>query len=106
MYTDNGEPIISEFTGKHISEGLDRSSINTLQIDCETGIGDVADPQVMLQISKDNGHTWLERWADLGAVGNYKTRAIFRRLGMSRDWVFRVRMSENIKRVITGVWIS
>jgi hypothetical protein len=108
-YTDNGTTIVSEITTTHAKNGLDRLPISAIQVDCETGIGnsDVANPQIMLQVSKDNGHTWKpERQTSLGAIGNYNARAIFRRLGISRDWAFKIRITDPVKRVITGLWLS
>lgn len=109
VYTDNGEPIYCEITGKHVQNGLEKMSISALQVDCEAGAttDPTLDPQIMLQISKDGGNTWgVERWVDLGQVGEYRKRAIWHRLGMARDWVFRFRITDNIKKVITGVWIK
>ncbi len=112
VYTDNGAPIYSELTGKHVFNGGERTSISDLWLDCETGVGTAtgqgSNPQVMLQVSKDGGHNWgPERWASLGAIGNYTARAIWHRLGMAkRDWTFKIRISDPIKRVITGAWIN
>lgn len=61
-----------------------------------------ADPQVMLQISKNNGATWgTELWKDLGALGNYLTRVVWRRLGIARDWLFKLRITDPVKVVLT-----
>ncbi len=65
--------------------------------------GQGSDPQAMLQISKDNGNSWgVELWRDIGAIGNYTQRVIWRRLGMARDWVFKLRITDPIPVHITG----
>jgi hypothetical protein len=42
----------------------------------------------------------------MGALGEYKQRAIWRRLGQSRDWVFKFRVTDPVKRVILGASIN
>ena len=61
------------------------------------------DPQIMLQWSKDGGHTYgNEVWNSLGTAGGYLTRAVWRNLGRSRDWVMKLRVTDAIKVVIIG----
>lgn len=46
------------------------------------------DPQVYLYISRDGGHTFGNaHHASIGRIGDRKARAIFRRLGIARDFV-------------------
>jgi len=62
-----------------------------------------ADPQAMLRWSNDGGSTWSnEHWVSIGKIGKYKNRAIWRRLGWSRDRVFEVVVSDPIKAVIVS----
>ena len=76
----------------------------TLAIDGPTVIG--ANPQLMLRWSDDGGHTWNgERMTSMGRVGQYGTRAIFRRLGMTlklRDRVYEVSGTDPVKVAIMG----
>jgi len=54
------------------------------------------EPQFMLRWSDDGGHTWSNEYmVSAGAVGNYKSRAIWRRLGRSRDRVYELAVSDN-----------
>jgi hypothetical protein len=110
-YTENGAPIEFELVTKHLKTGLEKITIASLQVDMETGIGTVTgqgdEPKLMLTISKDNGHTWgNETYLDIGSLGNYKARAKRTRLGQAREWVFKVRITDPIKRVITGLYIT
>jgi hypothetical protein len=110
-YTDNGTPIAREIVGKHFASNFDRVAVHSLQVDFETGVGLVtgrgSQPQAMLQISKDNGRTWgNELWTSIGAMGSYVTRVIWRRLGMSRDWLFKIRVTDPVKVVITSASID
>jgi hypothetical protein len=62
---------------------------------------------MMLSVSKDGGHNWgAERWVDIGKVGNYYTRAGWNRLGSSKDFLFKIRITDPIKRVILGAFIK
>lgn len=105
VYTDNGTPIKRQVASRHIHEGGNLFSIAQVFADFETGVGlqdgQGSDPKVMLQISKDNGRTFgPEKWADLGAVGKYLTRAFWRRLGRGRDFVFQLTVTDSVKFTI------
>lgn len=104
-FTDDGVLIVSELTTSHTFDGLDRTSISELQLDIESGSG-TSNNVVMLEISKNNGHTFSnQRFSNIGAIGEYKNRARWLRLGQARDWVFKFSISDPIKRVILGAWI-
>lgn len=105
-YDDNGDVIVRELITRHVLSGFNRIRISSLYLDMETGVGlqtgQGANPQVMLQYSKDNGRTWsAERWASSGLVGNYIARVMWRRFGSTRDATFRIRMTDPVKFVIT-----
>jgi hypothetical protein len=106
-YTDNGEPIAFEVTGRHLADNNDRITCDSIQLNLEAGVGLASgqgeNPQIMLQVSKDGGHTYgVERWVTMGAIGDYATRANWHRLGQARDWVFKFRITDPVKRVIFG----
>lgn len=105
-FTDNGQPIIREMVTRHVLSQFNRVRISLLYLDMQTGVGlesgQGSAPMLMLQSSKDNGRTWSgERWAGLGKVGQYRARVAWRRFGSSRDYVFRIRMSDPVPFVIT-----
>jgi hypothetical protein len=59
----------------------------------------------MMQISRDGGRTWgAEMWRSFGAVGNYTARAIWHRLGRSRDWTFKFRVTDPVKTIFVAAW--
>ena len=61
------------------------------------------DPQVSLSWSDDGGHTFTpERAVSMGKLGQYLRRCIWRRLGQSRDRVFRVTCREPVKFSLIG----
>ena len=61
----------------------------------------------MLQYSDDGGHTWSEEmWVSAGVEGAYAWRAIWRRLGRTRDRVWRVDMSDPVPWRILGAFVT
>lgn len=111
VYTDDGGAIVSELVSKHVFSNLERYAISALQVDLESGVGlatgQGSDPQIMLQISKDGGHTWgAERWVSMGKLGQYSRRAKWNRLGQSRNWTFKLKISDPVKRVLLGAFIN
>jgi hypothetical protein len=60
-------------------------------------------PQAMLRWSNDGGSTWSnEYWSNIGQLGKYQNRIIWRRLGWSRDRIFEVVVTDPIKAVIVS----
>ncbi len=58
-------------------------------------------PKAMLRWSNDGGSTWSkEYWQDIGQQGKYRHRAMWRRLGMARDRIFEVVVTDPVKAVI------
>ncbi len=113
VYTDNGAPIAREVIGSHLfsTQGLNETNIRRLRVDMEAGVGLISsqgsDPTVMLQISRDGGHTWgRELWTTWGKIGEYGRRAEWRRLGQSRDWLFKVRITDPVKTVLIGAFVE
>lgn len=64
----------------------------------------LADPQMILTVSKDGGYTWSKPMLQsMGKVGKFKQRIIWPHgLGISRDWVFRFRSFAPVRHV----WIA
>ncbi len=108
VYTDDGAAIVREFVGRHQTIG-DDTTFSTIWLEMEAGVGltngQGSAPQLMMQISRDGGHEWgAEVWRDIGAMGMYKTRAVFNRCGASRDWLYKFRVTDPIKTVFVGAW--
>ena len=106
-YNDNGTQRPVEITSRHVFNGGKRSTISMMQVFFEAGsglaTGQGSTPEAMLTVSRDGGFTYgNEQARSIGAIGSYLARAVWRRLGQSRDWVFRIRVSDPVKVVITG----
>jgi len=93
---DNFEPLATmDYTGPDTSG----AEIITNQYTATPGY----DPQAMLRWSNDGGSTFSnEHWVTIGKIGNYLNRAIWRRLGWSRDRIFEVVITDPIKAVIVS----
>ena len=111
IYDDNGTESKWLRSWRALATGqnnLTRSAHHSLQLDCETGVGNGADPdpQVTLKWSDDGGHTWSTGSAvSMGAAAAYGTRVIWRRLGMTmklRDRVYEVSGTDKVKIIILG----
>ncbi|HHT9144701.1 MAG TPA: hypothetical protein ACFYD4_03325 [Candidatus Wunengus sp. YC61] len=104
-YTDNLNAIRRIRATQTINKERLNVLFHRLEIEFEAGKGltegQGSAPQAMLDWSDDGGHTWSnEHWVDIGAIGKYKQRAIWRRLGKSRNRVFRMTVSDPIKWVL------
>jgi hypothetical protein len=112
-YADNGQIQKWLRTWRALPTGqnnLKRTTHHSLQLDCESGVGlnvgQGSSPQVMMRFSDDGGHTWSnENWADMGKIGEYFRRVIWRRLGMTlklRDRVYEVSGTDPVKIALIG----
>jgi hypothetical protein len=112
--TETGGLGVSGILGTQVPEEITTQTLDpigvtedngiSLAIDEPTVVG--ANPQLMLRWSDDGGHTWNgERTTSMGRTGQYGTRAIFRRLGMTlklRDRVYEVSGTDPVKVAIMG----
>jgi hypothetical protein len=114
-YTDNGQTIRRLRRTPHLVTDFQRQYFDELQVHFQPGVGISgnatplntatigANPQAMLRWSNDGGSTWSnEHWVNIGKLGKYKNRAIWRRLGTARDRVFEVVVTDPIKAVIVS----
>jgi hypothetical protein len=109
-YTDDGNTIRRLRRCPHLTTDLQRQYFDELQIQFQPGVGlqgitdpplnaetTGANPQAMLRWSSDGGSTWSnEHWSQIGKVGKYRNRIIWRRLGYARDRIFEVVVTDPI----------
>jgi hypothetical protein len=104
-YSDNGDTLPAIRQTPYVTNPSDDWVIfDKLYVDMEVGVGLISgqgvDPVAMLVWSDDDGKTWSnEREAHMGRMGNYRTRVNFRRLGKARRRIFRVTVTDPVKRV-------
>lgn len=110
-YTDNGIFKPREIITRHLVNDFKEIRIPRLEIEVETGVGTLygagSDPQIMMTASKDGGHTWgPERWASLGPLGDTARQIVWTRLGNSRDWAFKFRVTDPVKVALISASIE
>lgn len=111
IYSDNGNAILRERIYTHLSDEGKRIRYNALEIGFETGLGlqtgQGSNPQVSLLLSRDGAKTWSDKFTtSIGAVGNYMTKVVFRRLGIAEQMTFRIQISDPIRVAITGSYLT
>lgn len=104
-YTDNGGilPAI-RVTPYNYADGR-WMTFSRIYIDMEVGIGSAtsADPQLLLDWSDDSGLSYgNEITASAGKIGERLLRQTFNRLGKSRQRVWKVTITDPVKRVFIG----
>ena len=91
-----------------ITDEEKRTRIMSFQLDMQEGTGDPnvsTDTSIWLSYSKDGGHTWTnEVERSIGDAGEYRKRIIWRRLGWSRHWIFKVRTWSPNAVIIKGAY--
>ena len=106
-YTDDGDPILRMRRTPHITQDLDRIYYDFLQIQFQPGVGlnsgQGSDPQCMLRWSNDGGETWSNYYSiTVGKMGQYKHRAIKRKMGFARDRVYEATVTDPVYWVIVS----
>lgn len=110
-YTDDGKQILRMRRTPHMTEGLDRVFYESLQIQFQPGVGlatgQGSDPQMMLRWSDDGASTWSSYYQiAIGKTGQFKNRAIKRKMGWARDRVYEVTITDPVKAVIISAEIE
>lgn len=90
-YTDNTSPMMWRFTTQAVHGDNNMLQHKLFEIKFDFGVGDTSDPQVWMQYSDDDGHSWSrENWRGLGKEGEFARRARWYALGISRNRTYRV----------------
>ncbi len=108
-FTFDGTRVPRVVTTPNITDEERRIAISAAQLDMEEGQGDPnvsTDTTVWLSYSKDGGHTYTDEVSrDMGDAGNYAKRVIWRRLGIARNWTFKIRTWTPNKVVMKGLYL-
>lgn len=111
IYDDNGQEIAHDRIFTHLSDEDQRFVYKNLVLGIESGTGTQTglgqNPQVVLYKSRDGGKTFSGgMMKTTGAVGKYRTRINFRRLGQASQMTFRFRVTSPVKFAITGAYLN
>jgi hypothetical protein len=114
--TNDGEPILRErITKQFFDKTNNRQRVDRIFLDMIEGEvpansippGTDANPVMMLEISRDGGRTYgAVISAPMGPIGRRIFRTIFRKLGTSRTFTFRIRCYNAVKCVLLGATID
>lgn len=110
-FDDNGKPLKAQRTFTHIYQDGKFFKPGNLEVDFESGVGlttgQGSDPVAWLEVSTDFARTWgNEQTARIGKIGEFLTRAIWRRLGGAYSFTFRVSITDPVKRAICGAYFT
>ncbi len=106
-HTDDGEPIVREFTLPTINNGREFLTIYSFELDMSTGAYNGDEPIGTLMFSKDSGKTWSnQKFSKMGALGEYLARVKWNRLGAARQFCIKCRISAPIKVDVGGAFIE
>ncbi len=114
---DSQNPIRRVRRAPHVSTEQEWIFHHQFQVDLETGLGpqppltdgagNARDPQINLRWSDDGGHVWSDLYSvGAGQAGNFITRAIWRRLGRSRDRVYEISVRDPIPWRIIDAYLT
>lgn len=108
-FSDNGNPLPAIRSCVTLQKELITQPVGTFQLDIDTGVGltsgQGSDPVAMLRYSRDGGKTWGNAlWRSFGKIGEYSKRCIWHRVGGGDRTVFEVRITDPVKRNITGAY--
>ena len=115
IYDDDGLSIVSFVTSPYLydKDEMDNVFISKLIVDSETGVGtssgdlEYTDPHATLAWSDDGGHTWSSDYAaSQGKLGEYAKRLTWRRLGRTRNKVFRLTMANPVKKILINAFVE
>jgi hypothetical protein len=102
-------PIIGSIISKHFRPTNELFTINGFQVEFSAGLpaSDTDNPQIGLQVSRDNGNTWGNLMLrPLGKLGEYLTSARWSRLGSARSFTFKITISDAVDKAIIAAYIE
>lgn len=92
--TDNGTIMERGGISAPVYNGGQRMRLMDFWLDAEMGRG--ADGEVMLQVSRNGEEYGNVRTRKLGALGDYRKRAVWRKLGMAREFTLKLTMTDDV----------
>lgn len=85
----------------------DNLALTTFQPQLLDGAGNVRGPIASIRWSDDGGHTWSNFYqVDCGKIGQFKTRAMWRRMGRSRDRVYELTCSDPVPWRVVDAYLQ
>jgi len=107
FYMDGNEMIVKECTFPAASFNDDRVRYDSFRVRAATGLTFDANraPEIIMDYSDDGGNTWSsERILPYGRSGEYGGLLVWRRLGRSRQRVFRGAVADDVPVELTAAY--
>lgn len=115
-FTDNGSMIPRIRQSPHVSMNNNNCFYSLMDVDLQFGVGLVnngsnldsdVNPMGTLEISRDGGKTWGNPiYGRMGAIGAYRTRCRFDRLGYGRGLTFRLTITGAVQVQILSAMLD
>lgn len=105
-FTEFGNTMRALMTSPPLQNDRERIFVSCLELDVESGVGAISgqgsNPLMVLDYSRDGGRTFVnpQQFNSIGALGAYLQRVRWLRLGASRQWIFRIQITDPVKRVV------
>ena len=109
-YDDAGSPILRERIYTHIVDEGRNMRYSRLEIGFEVGVGTQTgqgyNPKCSVQLSRDGARKWSNEYLkQIGKAGETRAKVVFRRLGISNQVTYRLKISDPVKIAITGSYL-
>ncbi len=107
--TEDGDEIQMEILLPSIQSQRAKQTLYAYECQIQAGVGNAsdADPQIILQYSKDGGSTWsTELSRSMGAVGEYLTRAIWRLGVQFYQLQLRLKLPAKAQKFVISHWAT
>jgi len=104
-FREEDQPFIAEMDFPYVHAEDRFVFVDKFRMMMETGVGNVsqANPVLMISLSKDGGRTFgNERQLNVGQVGQHRKRVYANRFGRMQSGLFRVSISDPVKRQFWG----
>ncbi len=105
--TENGTAITRTRIGPPFRTGNKYDFFSRFILDCEVGTEASGTQNLTLSWSDDGGQTWpMSVPLQVGSGGNYRARAIWRRLGKGRDRRFKITTSDAMNIAFLAAYLE
>jgi hypothetical protein len=110
-YQDAGQVMIRRRRCQLIHQNNQLMDFWSLIVDVQGGVGTMvaagANPQLKMRYSDDGGQTW-SNWQieEVGLIGQTMKRCQWDQLGIGRNRVFEIELSEAVNLTITGAYVE
>ena len=107
-YDEFGDTVYMKLVAPVIHGDGNRVFMNYFELEVETGVGlatgQGSDPQIMLAISEDAGHTYypIEHMQSMGTTGKYRELLRWTQCGSFYNGVVKIEISDPVRRTIVA----